>query len=188
MIQHAPPTQGNWWRRLCVIILRSLRGVLFLEDTAPRIARGSAAGIFSSTLPIFGQTFFGMILARILRGNIFASIPWSWLSNPLTTLPIWYGSYRLGIWLMPDDRPVLSYADLMALLDRFNQTNFSDGLSAMVSMLGGILGPLWLGCVILGLTMALPGYFMIHAAVIALQARRIKKQGLWRKEHSHEHQ
>lgn len=181
MIRNAPPTRKNWWRRLWTVTLRALRGVVFLEDTPRRIALGSAAGILSAALPVFGQTFLGMILARALRANVIASIPWSWLSNPLTTLPMWYGGYRLGLWLIPGQQEVLSYADLTALAERFNHTNWSDGLSAMLAVLGDILAPLWLGCTALGLAMAVPGFFLVHAAVVRFQRRREARQAAWRR-------
>jgi uncharacterized protein (DUF2062 family) len=181
MIRNAPATRKNWWRRLWTVTLRTLRGVVYLEDTPHRIALGSAAGILSSALPIFGQTFIGMILARLLRANVFASIPWSWLSNPFTTLPMWYGGYRLGLWLIPGQQDVLSYADLTRLAERFNHTNWSDGLSAMLAVLGELLAPLWLGCTILGLAMAVPGYWLVRAGVIKLQRRREARQAAWRR-------
>ncbi len=181
MIRNAPPTTKSWWRRLWAVTLRALRGVVFLEDTPHRIALGSAAGILSSALPIFGQTFLAMILARLLRANVIASIPWSWISNPFTTLPMWYGGYRLGLWLIPGQQDVLSYADLTILAERFNHTNWSDGLGAMLAVLGNILAPLWLGCTALGLVMAVPGYLLVHDAVVRLQRRREERQAAWRR-------
>jgi uncharacterized protein (DUF2062 family) len=181
MLRNAPPTTKSWWRRLWTVTLLALRGVVFLEDTPRRIALGSAAGILSSALPIFGQTFLGMILARMLRANVIASIPWSWLSNPFTTLPMWYGGYRLGLWLIPGQQDVLSYADLQTLAERFNHTNWSDGLGAMLGVLGDILAPLWLGCTAMGLVMAVPGYLLVQDAVVRLQRRRTERQAAWRR-------
>lgn len=181
MISNAPATRKNWWRRLWMVTVRALRGVIFLEDTPHRIALGAAAGILSAALPIFGQTFIGMILARLLRANVIASIPWSWLSNPFTTLPIWYGGYRIGLWLIPGQQDVLSYADLTRLAERFNQTNWSDGLSTMLAMLGDLLAPLWLGCTALGLLLAVPGYLLVREGVVRLQLRRAARQAAWRR-------
>jgi uncharacterized protein (DUF2062 family) len=177
----APPTSKSRWRRLWVVTIRAVRGVVFLEDTPARIALGSAAGILSSALPTFGQTFIGMILARVVRGNVVASIPWSWLSNPLTTLPMWYGGYRIGVWLIPGQQDVLTYADVKALLFRFEHTTWSDGLGTMLGVLGDILAPLWLGCTALGLLLAVPGYFIVHAAVVRWQARRDARMATWRR-------
>ncbi len=181
MIRNAPPSRKGRWRGSWVVALRTLRGVVFLEDTHRRIARGSAAGILCSTLPIVGQTFLAMIFARVVGANVFASIPWSWLSNPLTTLPIWYGGYCVGAWLLPGTEQALTYADLAALSERFNHSSWSDGLSLTLNLLSGVLGQLWLGCTLLGLLLAVPGYFLVHAAVVALQARRATRQAAWRR-------
>lgn len=171
-LRQAPHTKRRWYARLWFVTWRTVRGVVLLEDSAERIARGSAAGIFASALPVFGQTFIGMLIARVLRGNVVASLPWSWISNPLTTLPIWYGGYRLGLWLIPGDQPVLTYTDIAQIIERFNHTSWSDGFSAMFSALAGAIGPLWLGTTVMGIVLAIPGYFLIHATVIRWQRRK----------------
>jgi uncharacterized protein (DUF2062 family) len=181
MIIRASVTRKSWWRRLWTVVFRAVRGVVFLEDAPQRIALGSAAGILASTLPIFGQSFLAMIIARLLRANVLASIPWSWLSNPLTTLPIWYGGYRLGLWFFPGEQAVLSYSDIALLTERFNHTNWSDGLSALLVVLSDILAPLWLGCTVLGLALAVPGYFLVRNGVIRIQRRRQARQIEWRR-------
>ncbi len=180
MIIPAPLTRKGWLRRTWFVTMRALRRVAYLEDTPHRIALGSAAGILSSTLPIIGQTFLAMILARIARGNVLASIPWSWISNPLTTLPLWYAGYRIGLWFIPGPQQVLSYADLRELGQRVLDSSWSGAFTAMASTLGGILGPLWIGCTVLGLAMAVPGYFLVHSMVVARQARRAARQAAWR--------
>jgi uncharacterized protein (DUF2062 family) len=181
MMRNAPATRKNWWRRLWTVTMRSLRGVVFLDDSPHRIALGSAAGILASALPIFGQTIVGMVLARLLRANVIASIPWSWLSNPFTTLPMWYGGYRLGLWIIPGQQDVRSYSDLALMADRFNHTNWSDGLSAMLVVLGEILAPLWLGCTALGVVMAASGYFCVREGIVRLHRRRDARQAGWRR-------
>jgi uncharacterized protein (DUF2062 family) len=177
----APLTRKGRWRQMWHAIIRALRGVVLLEDTPHRIAIGSAAGIFSGFLPIFGQTFIGMILARILRGNVFASIPWSWLSNPFTTLPIWYAGYLVGVWLWPGREPALSYQDIAAVVDRFSHASIGDGLPALLGILGDLLGPMWLGTSVLGILFAVPGYFAVAAAVRWQQRRLRQRQAQWQR-------
>ncbi len=176
----APVTRKGWLRRIWFVTVRALRGVACLEDAPHRIALGSAAGIFSSILPIFGQTFVAMLIARLARANVIASIPWSWISNPLTTLPLWYAGYRIGLWFIPGPQQVLSYTDLRELGQHVLDSSWSSAFSAMVDTLGGILVPLWIGCTALGLAIAVPGYFLVHAMVVARQAIRAARQGAWR--------
>ena len=172
----APPVRKGWLYQLRIRIVLALRGVLLLEDRPSRLGLGAAAGIFSSTLPIFGQTLVGLVLARLISGNPLASIPWSWLSNPLTTVPIWYAGYRIGLTLLPGDTQPIAYADLAALVTAVGQDG---GWRAMLDLLGDLLAPLWLGCSALGLAMAVPGYFLISGVAKALQARRRQQRAAW---------
>jgi uncharacterized protein (DUF2062 family) len=175
----APRPVLTWLRRGWRVGAMAVRRVLHLEDTPYRIAAGCAGGIFSSTLPIFGQAFVGMAVAWLLRGNVIASLPWTFISNPLTTLPIWYGGYRLGAWIWPGDAVVISYGALMERLQAFEQAGWQGGWSLMGTTLLDILGPLWLGTTLLGLALAIPGGLMMQAVVTTVQRRRSDRQRLW---------
>src|ERR1043165_6490547 len=96
MIKGAPKTTKGRWRRFVHALMKTLRGALLLQDTPHRIALGCACGIFFSPLPTLGQTFIGMILAKLAGGNVIASLPWSWISNPFTTVPSFFGGHRGG--------------------------------------------------------------------------------------------
>lgn len=85
MITGAPKTSKGRWRQFVHVLVKTVRGALLLQDTPHRIAVGCACGIFVSPLPTLGQTFIGMILAKLLGGNVIASLPWSWITNPFTT-------------------------------------------------------------------------------------------------------
>ncbi len=176
------PTPGprikTWYRRLWQRCWRTVRGLIRLEDTPYRIAMGCAAGIFCSVLPVFGQTFVGMLLARVLRANVVASIPWSWLSNPATTLPIWYGCYLVGGFLWPGHDPV-RWEDIDALLHRFGEQGWWSTLSSGGSLLTDIFFPTLLGSVLVGALAAVIGYFPIHQAVGRVQERRRRKAQEW---------
>lgn len=175
----APKTRKGWWRRLWHVSAKALRRVLHLDDTPYRIAAGCAGGIFSSTLPIFGQTFIGMAVAKLLRGSVLASLPWSWLSNPATTLPIWYGGYRLGLWLMPGDQTAIGYDAMVQRLSTFDQAGWQAGWSMLGTTLLDILAPLWLGTSVMGIALAIPSGLAIHAVVVAVQRRRADRRRQW---------
>lgn len=78
---------------------------------------------------IFGQTFIGMISARIFRASVIASLPWTWISNPLTTLRMWYGGYQLGLWILPGKQKPLSYPEIQSLMQNFEQRDWNQSLS-----------------------------------------------------------
>jgi len=167
-----PPTKKGGNRRIKYIINQWIHRLIHLNESPYRIAMGCACGIFCSALPIFGQTLIGMIAARVLRASVIASLPWTWISNPLTTLPMWYGGYRLGIWIMPGKHKPLSYTEIQALMQNFDQMDWTQGLSLLSTELWKALHPLWLGTVVMGLAMAAPSFILVYYVAKGILRRR----------------
>jgi hypothetical protein len=82
-------------------LIHKLRG-LWQQDGSPgHRARGLAAGVFTGCLPFFGlQIMLGVALAATIRGNRILAAAGTWISNPLTTLPICWLNYQLGALLI----------------------------------------------------------------------------------------
>jgi len=60
-------------------------------------AKGLAIGVFCGCFPFFGfQTFLGILFSRIVKGNIFLAAIGTWISNPLTYVPLYYFNYKVG--------------------------------------------------------------------------------------------
>ena len=77
--------------------LRFLR----LRGTPRYISRGLAFGVFAGCFPLFGlQTIIGVLLAVIFRGHKLAAAAGTWVSNPLTYLPIFAFNYKIGEFLL----------------------------------------------------------------------------------------
>ncbi len=84
-------------------------GWLWRQEGSPgQRARGLAAGIFCGCFPFFGlQTLLGIALATLLRGNHLLAAAGTWISNPITYLPLYWFNYQVGSWLLgPSVRPV----------------------------------------------------------------------------------
>jgi uncharacterized protein (DUF2062 family) len=167
-----PPTKKGGSRRIKYIINQWIHRLIHLNESPYRIAMGCACGIFCSALPIFGQTFIGMIAALVLRASVIASLPWTWISNPLTTLPMWYGGYRLGIWIMPGKHKPLSHTEIQALMQNFDQMDWTQGLSLLSTEFWEALQPLWLGTVVMGLAMAAPSFILVYYVAKGILRRR----------------
>ena len=167
-----PPTKKGGSRQIKYIINQWIHRLIHLNESPYRIAMGCACGIFCSALPIFGQTFIGMIAALVLRASVIASLPWTWISNPLTTLPMWYGGYRLGIWIMPGKHKPLSYTEIQALMQNFDQMDWTQGLSLLSTEFWEALQPLWLGTVVMGLAMAAPSFILVYYVAKGILRRR----------------
>jgi uncharacterized protein (DUF2062 family) len=167
-----PPTKNGGSGRIKYIINQWIHRLIHLNESPYRIAMGCACGVFCSALPIFGQTFIGMIAALVLRASVIASLPWTWISNPLTTLPMWYGGYRLGIWIMPGKHKPLSHTEIQALMQNFDQMDWTQGLSLLSTEFWEALQPLWLGTVVMGLAMAAPSFILVYYVAKGILRRR----------------
>ena len=60
-------------------------------------AKGTAIGVFCGCFPFFGfQTLIGVFFAKLAKGNIVLAAIGTWISNPLTYLPLYYFNYKVG--------------------------------------------------------------------------------------------
>jgi uncharacterized protein (DUF2062 family) len=82
--------------------VRRLLAWLWQQEGSPgQRARGLAAGLFMGCFPFFGlQILLSMGLASLVRGNHLLAAAGTWISNPLTYLPLYGFNYQLGCWLL----------------------------------------------------------------------------------------
>ncbi len=160
--------------------MKTIRGALLLQDTPHRIALGIACGVFCSPLPMFGQMVLGMILARLFRGNVVASLPWTWISNPFTTPFIWYGGYRFGMLITPGDWPLFSFKRISEIVEKFTNLSLADGFSSGYEIVVEIFIPLLVGTIVFGLIGAVMSYVIAIRSVEKLQKRRAERFAQWR--------
>lgn len=72
-----------------------------LPDTPEKISRGIWAGVFTTFTPFYGLHFVvAALIARLMRGNILASLLATFFGNPLTYIPIAAASLNTGHWLL----------------------------------------------------------------------------------------
>jgi uncharacterized protein len=163
------------------VVIRAIRGVLHLSDTPHRIAIGSAAGLFIMPLPMPGQVILGPLLARILGGNLVASIPWTWVNNPFTVLFFVYGQYRLGLLFVAGEGEVMSFRALGDLVERLQAMPWRDALSHGIVVLGDVLAPLALGTLIAALVFAVVGYVLTVRLVVVAQNKKKARYAQWQR-------
>jgi uncharacterized protein len=120
-----------------------------LRGKPAEIARGLAVGIFAGSFPIFGfQILIGVLLAVIVRGNKFAAAAGTWVSNPLTYVPIFAFNYQVGKLILGWDDSTVT----QSIVDR-NWQSFME--------LGSVfLTKLFLGCFVVGLIAAIATYLI----------------------------
>lgn len=61
------------------------------------LTRGLAVGIFAGCFPFFGvQSIISIFLATLVRGSRVAALAATWISNPLTYVPLYVFNYKVG--------------------------------------------------------------------------------------------
>ena len=71
------------------------------EGSHGQRARGLAAGVFTGCYPFFGlQIVLGVALASLLRGSPILAAAGTWISNPVTSLPLYWFNYQVGCLLL----------------------------------------------------------------------------------------
>lgn len=140
--------------------------VMHVDDTPRRIAMGLAIGIFVTWTPTIGfQMVLVVALAWLFGANKFVGVPFVWISNPLTALPLYGLNFLVGAWLLPGQ---YSWAD------------FRTAVIKAVAYRGSVLGrigawwratvdfflPLWLGSILVGVVLAAITYVLVYRAVV----------------------
>ncbi|ABD53432.1 DUF2062 domain-containing protein [Jannaschia sp. CCS1] len=105
--------RGGWLRAAQYVQHRMRR----LPGTPEQIARGVFAGAVTVFTPYFGLHFvIAALLARAMRGSIFAALLATFIGNPLTYVPIAALSLNLGHFML-GSRPTVGVND--SLFRRF---------------------------------------------------------------------
>jgi uncharacterized protein (DUF2062 family) len=102
-----------WRRRLHQNLRKAITWMRRQEGSPGHQAWGLAIGVFIGCLPIFGlQMLVSLGLANAMRGNKFLAMAGTWISNPITNLPLFWLSYQLGSLLMGPGATGLQFKDL----------------------------------------------------------------------------
>jgi uncharacterized protein (DUF2062 family) len=171
--------------------LRATRYVLHrmrrLPDPPARIARGIFAGFLIGFLPLPGLQFVvAVVLAWMIRGNIFAALLGTFNSNPVTTPIFGVVSIGLGHRILGHETPLTAEAVAVAFLDAGKDlwSNFiaifghgSLQLESLIQFWHTIYVPYFIGSLIIGLVGSLLVYYPTLLLVGAYQKVRVLKAG-----------
>jgi len=152
--------------------------VLSLDDTPHRIALGVAIGMFvtwTPTIPL--QMILTVTLSALLGANKFVGVPFVWISNPLTLVPIYGPNFLLGSRLLGGRYTWSAFMDALARASGFSTEGswlavFMAKLHAYWSAFWPILLPLWLGSLIVGLAVGVLSYGLTYYGVTAFRRHR----------------
>ncbi len=146
----------SWFKRRCrLVYLKFLR----LRGKPKVVAKGLAIGVFAGCFPFLGlQSLVGIFLATLLRGSKVAAIAATWISNPLTYVPIFIFNYKIG-------KLLLGTKDTALSLDLKSFTAFKElGPTFAITLLTG--------CFVVGSILAFITYFYGLAILERLRTRR----------------
>ena len=126
------------------------------EGTPAKRARGLAVGVFSGCFPFFGfQTFFGIFLASLFKGNHLLAVAGTWISNPFTYVPLYWFNYKVGEVFLGQG----SHAQSLGQLTRDQLWDQGLIFSSRILLGSSIVGSL------LGLIVGL-GFYSLHKSLI----------------------
>jgi len=111
------------------------------------VAMAFAVGLFAAWIPVPGQMVIAASSALYYRANLPIAVALVWLTNPLTMPPLFYFSYRIGLWFLDRPSPAESF--------RFS-------LEGVMSGLGNTWEPFLLGCFMMSIICSIAGYFGIN--------------------------
>ena len=136
--------QRNWQRRWRYFYLRFVR----LRGSPEAIARGAAAGVFAGWFPLIAtQMAVAILLAALIKGNKIVAAAATWVSNPLTAVPIYAFNFHVGRWLLGSHEQSFSSESL-------------NSWEAMAQMGTVFLADLLVGCFVVGSLCSLGSYFL----------------------------
>ena len=150
------------------------------SNNPPRFdARGVALGLFIGFgVPIGAQMVCLGLLRLLMRFNIIIAFVFTWVNNPLSLLPMYYGYYMLGSLLMGKPA-VMSAADFSELMEPVLRSHHFWGSVHAFIVLGGDLLMRWsLAAVSIATLAAIVGYLIGYRVQRARCVRTAEKLGI----------
>ena len=125
------------------------------------VAGGVAVGLFTGLIPGSNpvQFFFAALFAIVFKVNLPVAVATTLYSNPFTIVPIYMAAYTLGEFVMGNGTGHVPQTELH-LMDE----NISEWIPALIEWMMSLGKPLLLGIFLLGLLLAVVGYFAVRAA------------------------
>lgn len=112
------------------------------------VSKAFVIGLFWMSIPIPSQMVASAITAIFFRANLPLSVVLVWISNPLTMPPLFYFNYVIGTLILGQE------AD--------ENIQFELSWDWLINTLGELWLPLYLGSAVVGITLGIVSYMIIH--------------------------
>lgn len=156
MFQRFKQSYGNKFKKTCHFVATYFKHYDLWSIHKESIARGVGIGLFVAFVPIMPfQTLMAILLSILLRANFAVAFAVSWISNPLTLLPLTYFTYQMGHWVIGEPLHTLT----IHTFSWGDQKDFWSSLSAWLQQFGKAF---FVGMSIISLSAALIGYAVVR--------------------------
>ncbi len=172
---------AGWWRTGRRFLYRR---ILHADDTPHRIALGVGLATFIGFLPIIGiQTLVALAVAAVLRANKAVCLPFVWITNAFTFVPIYWVCWKLGSAIMQTGGSAAEQL-VAGKITRMKEMLAASGIGGFFRFefwrqLGSLMAELgielWLGCGLVGLVAGVALYLATRWGVVAYRARRLAR-------------
>lgn len=130
---------------------RLIKPVLTVKDTPHALALGITLGLWVALTPTVGiQMTLVFIIGTVIKANRIAGLAMTWISNPVTFLPMYYAYYVVGLTLTGQEGA--SYESLKSGVTDM------EGWDLVVYFFNELGKPLWLGSLLVATVIAVPVY------------------------------
>ncbi len=159
------PPSTTWIQRGKSFRFRDwIQGLISPGDSAHELALGTSIGVFVGFTPLFGLhlviiILVAFVLQRLVRFNKALAVAASYINNPVTFAPIIWASYKVGAFLIPSAAGTLNSGPQPPEFD------WRGGIRALPRILYAMGLPMLVGCLALGVIMALVSYLVSYSVV-----------------------
>jgi len=129
-----------------------------------------------------------VLLCTIFGANKIVGVPFVWISNPLTAVPIYAPNYFLGRWILGSEARDVDWAAAL----RAGEGGWFGQLMGRIhnwwTLTIDVFWPLWVGSLIVGAVLGVATYVFIYYFVIYYRKRRphLKLKLPFRRRHAKE--
>jgi uncharacterized protein len=149
--------------------------VLHVNDTPHRIALSIAIAVFWTWTPTIGlQMVLTLATATLLRANKFVGLPFVWISNPATIIPLYVPNYFVGCWITGGDYSgwtVIRNATTEAFALEGGMWEHFVRIGNWFQAITPVFLELWVGSVVVGLALAVLSYFGLYRMIVVYRSK-----------------
>lgn len=138
------------------------------------ISLGFAVGLLAAFIPLPIQMVLAVLLAILVRGNLLLAASATWITNPVTFLPLNYFIFRVGRFITQDTSEFTGVPEF-----NWDHENITDICAHTWEWLQTMGKPFLVGLPIVALSTALAGYILINilwSVLVYIRPKNIREK------------